>query len=204
MAAKPNWVVAMEAYVSSHHWVRAIGDLGHEVRLVPPTCVKPFVKRQKNDMADAGAISEAASRPTMRFVAAKREARQAAALAYRTWDLLVRQRARHAEKDLHRQAGLDRSIAADGLSPTFAGRLCFPDHISIEPALRRLRAIALRPMDRQRPTTLESLVILGPIQGHVVECVRSAHALQLSRWIHKMNPSQDLCNRASGGTGLKG
>lgn len=76
MAAQPPCVVAMEACTSSHHWGRAIGDLGHEVRLVPPAYVKPFVKRQKNDMADAEAIAEAASRPTMRFVAVKSEAQQ--------------------------------------------------------------------------------------------------------------------------------
>ena len=51
----------MEACASSHHWGRVIGDLGHEVRLIPPAYVKPFVKRQKNDMADAEAIAEAAS-----------------------------------------------------------------------------------------------------------------------------------------------
>ena len=92
MAAQPPCVVAMEACASSHHWGRAIGDLGHEVQLIPPAYVTPFVKRHKNDMADAGAIAEAASRPTMRFVAVKSEAQQAAAMAYRPRDLLVRQR----------------------------------------------------------------------------------------------------------------
>jgi transposase len=92
MAAQPPCVVAMEACASSRHWDRTIGDLGHEVRLIPPAYVKPFVKRQKNDMADAEAITEAASRPTMRFVAVKSEDQQAAAMAYRTRDLLVRQR----------------------------------------------------------------------------------------------------------------
>lgn len=92
MGAQLRCVVAMEACASAHHWGRAIGDLGHEVRLIPPACVKPFVKRQENDMADAEAIAEAASRPTMRFVAVRSEEQQAAAMAYRTRDLLVRQR----------------------------------------------------------------------------------------------------------------
>src|SRR4029079_14055064 len=68
------------------------GKLGHAVRLIPPAYVKPFVKRQKNDAADAEAICEAAQRPTMRFVAPKSEQTQAAALVFRARDLLVRQR----------------------------------------------------------------------------------------------------------------
>jgi transposase len=87
---QPPCIVAMEACASAHHWGRGIGDLGRGVRLIPPACVKPLIKRHKNDMADA----EAASRPTMRFVAVKSEAQQAAAMAYRTRDLLVRQRTR--------------------------------------------------------------------------------------------------------------
>src|SRR4051794_9912644 len=82
----------MEACGSAHHWGRAIGDLGHEVRLIPPVYVKPFVKRQKNDAIDAEAIAEAASRPTMRCVAVKSEGQQARAMLFRTRDLLVRQR----------------------------------------------------------------------------------------------------------------
>jgi transposase len=91
-AKQPRCIVAMEACATAHEWGRAIGELGHEVRLIPPIYVKPFVKRQKNDAADAEAIAEAAGRPTMRFVAVKSEAQQAKAMAFRTRDLLVKQR----------------------------------------------------------------------------------------------------------------
>ena len=91
-AGQPPCVVAMEACASAHYWAREIAALGHETRLIPPAYVKPFVKRQKNDMADAEAICEAAQRPTMRFVAGKSAEAQAAAVIFRTRDLLVRQR----------------------------------------------------------------------------------------------------------------
>ena len=92
VASQPHCVVAMEACASAHYWGREIGKLGHEVRLIPPIYVKPFVKRQKNDAADAEAICEAAQRPTMRFVAVKGEEQQAQGMLFRTRDLLVRQR----------------------------------------------------------------------------------------------------------------
>ena len=82
----------MEACASAHYWGREIVALGHEVRLVPPIYVKPFVKRQENDTSDAEAITEAAQRPTMHFVAVKTEAQQAQGMLFRTRDLLVRQR----------------------------------------------------------------------------------------------------------------
>jgi len=91
-AAQPRCLVAMEACASAHYWAREIAKLGHEVRLIAPTYVKPFVKRQKNNAADAEAICEAAQRPTMRFVAVKSEAKQASAVVFRTRDLLVGQR----------------------------------------------------------------------------------------------------------------
>ena len=92
LASQPRCLVAMEACASAHYWSREIGELGHEVKIIPPVYVKPFVKRHKNDVADAEAICEAASRPSMRFVAVKSEAQQAGGMLYRTCDLLVRQR----------------------------------------------------------------------------------------------------------------
>ena len=92
IASQSGCTVAMEACASAHYWGREIVALGHEVRLVPPIYVKPFVKRQKNDAADAEAITEAAQRPTMHFVAVKTEAQQAQGMFFRTRDLLVRQR----------------------------------------------------------------------------------------------------------------
>src|SRR4051812_5173257 len=92
LATLPPCTVALEACGSAHYWGREIAKLGHTVRLIAPAYVKPFVKRQKNDMADAEAICEAAQRPTMRFVALKSANQQAAAVVFRTRDLLVRQR----------------------------------------------------------------------------------------------------------------
>jgi len=82
----------MEACPGAHHWGRLIQDLGHQVRLIAPAYVKPFVKRQKNDAADAEAIAEAATRPTMRFVPLKSEQKQAATIIFRARDVLVGQR----------------------------------------------------------------------------------------------------------------
>lgn len=92
LAEQPRSIVAMEACGSAHHWAREIGKLGHDVRLIAPIYVKAFVKRQKNDAADAEAIAEAASRPTMRTVAVKTEEQQALAMLFRTRDMFVRQR----------------------------------------------------------------------------------------------------------------
>jgi transposase len=92
LAEQASAIVAMEACASAHHWGREISALGHEVRLLPPIYVKPFVKRQKNDAADTEAIAEAASRPTMRFVSVKTAEQQADAMVFRARDLWVRQR----------------------------------------------------------------------------------------------------------------
>ena len=90
-AALEPCLVGMESCATAHHWAREIETLGHKVRLMPPAYVKAYLRRQKNDAADAEAICEAVSRPTMRFVPIKSAERQGV-LVHRTRELLVRQR----------------------------------------------------------------------------------------------------------------
>ena len=85
-------LVGMEACATAHHWARELRGLGHEVRLMPPQYVKPYVKRNKNDVADAEAICEAVRRPSMRFVPVKSVEQQSVLLMHRGRELLVRQR----------------------------------------------------------------------------------------------------------------
>ncbi len=82
LASQPRCVVAMEACAGAHGWARDIQAQGHEVRLIAPAYAKPFVKRQKNDMSDAEAITEAAAHPTMRFVAVKSAEKQASCMVF--------------------------------------------------------------------------------------------------------------------------
>ena len=87
----PPCLVGIEACASSHHWSRELQALGHTVRLMPPAYVKPYVKRQKNDMADAEAICEAVTRANMRFVPTKTPEQQSCLMLHRTRHLFIRQ-----------------------------------------------------------------------------------------------------------------
>lgn len=118
-AKLPRCLVGMEACGTSHHWAREILKLGHEVRLMPPAYVKPYVKRGKTDANDAEAICEAVTRPTMRFVAVKSREQQAALGLHRTRELLVKERTQLvnmirgllAEFGISIPRGLERAIA---------------------------------------------------------------------------------------------
>ncbi|MGY2930400.1 transposase [Bradyrhizobium sp. GM22.5] len=92
----PTCLVGMEACASAHHWAREIAALGHTVRMMPPAYVKPYVKRNKTDVADAEAICEAVTRPTMRFVPVKTAEQQAASMILRTREMLMKQRSQTA------------------------------------------------------------------------------------------------------------
>ena len=88
----PPCMVGVEACSSAHHWARELMALGHDVRLMAPAYVKPYVKRQKNDVADAAAICEAVTRPSMRFVKVRSIDNQAVLMQHKVREMLVRQR----------------------------------------------------------------------------------------------------------------
>lgn len=126
----PPCLIGMEACGTSHHWARELAALGHEVRLMPPAYVKPYVKRGKTDANDAEAICEAVTRPTMRFVAVKSPEQQAALALHRARDLLVKQRTQLvnmirgilAEQGVETPRGLHHALAlsarlVDGEAP---------------------------------------------------------------------------------------
>jgi transposase len=138
-------LVAMEACGSSHYWARQVGALGHEVRLLPPAHVKPYVKRgRKNDAADAAALAEAVTRPQLRAVPVKSAEAQAMVVLHRTRDLLVRQRTMLicALRSHLAEFGI---IAAQGKGG-LARLVCSLDGLGAdappEPALAALRLIA--------------------------------------------------------------
>ena len=92
--ALPPCLIGLEACATAHYWARELTKLGHQVRLMPAKDVKAYVKRNKNDAADAEAICEAVRRPTMRFVQIKSAEQQGRLMLHRTRDLLMRQRTR--------------------------------------------------------------------------------------------------------------
>jgi transposase len=122
-AKLPPCLVGMEACGSAHHWGRVIGGYGHQVRLMPPAYVKPYVKRNKNDGRDAEGVCEAVSRPTMRFVPVKSVEQQATLAVHGTRALLVRQRtmAANALRAMLSELGIVAAQGYEGLRELMAG-----------------------------------------------------------------------------------
>ena len=110
-------LIGIEACGTAHHWARELIGLGHDVRLMPPSYVKPYVKRQKNDMADAEAICEAVTRPTMRFVPVKSPQQQSVMVLHRTRSILIRQRIQisNAIRSHMAEFGMAAAVGRQGL-----------------------------------------------------------------------------------------
>jgi transposase len=121
-AKQPACLVGMEACAAAHHWGRELSKLGHRVRLMPPRYVKPYVKRQKNDAADAEAICEAVTRPTMRFVEIKTSEQQGTLVLHRVRLMLTRQRTQlsNAIRGHMAEYGLVAPVGRNGLQRLIA------------------------------------------------------------------------------------
>src|SRR5947209_9850939 len=116
-AALPPCLIGMEACASAHYWARELTKLGHEVRLMPAKDVKAYVKRNKNDAADAEAICEAVGRPTMRLVRAKSAEQQGRLMQHRARDLLLRQQTQviNALRAHMAELGIEAAQGREGL-----------------------------------------------------------------------------------------
>jgi transposase len=116
-AKQPACLIGIEACATAHHWARELTKLGHQVRLMPPSYVKPYVKRQKNDVTDAEAICEAVTRPTMRFVEVKSAEQQSVMVLHRVRLILMRQRVQlsNAIRGHMAEFGLVAPIGREGL-----------------------------------------------------------------------------------------
>jgi transposase len=173
--------VAIEACGSSHHWARLLQSLGHGVKLIPPQFVKPYVKRNKNDAADAEALCEAMSRPTMRFVPVKNAEQQAALMLVGVRERLVRNRTQlsnairgyaaefgiTASKGLIRIEQLLERVAADETIPALARELFAIHGKEYRQLQARLEAIEARLMAWHRADAcsqrLAEIPGIGPI-----------------------------------------
>jgi transposase len=151
--ALPPCLIGMEACATAHYWARELTKLGHKVRLMPPKDVKAYLKRNKNDAADAAAICEAVRRPTMRFVPIKSAEQQAQLMQHRTRDLLMRQRTQliNALRGHLAEFGI---VAAQG-----------------DAGLKELLAIVADDQDERLPSDARACVIVLAAQLQAVQTV---------------------------------
>ena len=167
-------LVGMEACATAHHWARELTKLGHNVRLMPDSYVKAYVRRQKNDVADAAAICEAVTRPSMRFVPIKTTEQQAALMLHRSRDLLVRQRTQliNAIRAHLAEIGLISAAGAEGLR-SLLGTVRGADEAGQLPA----------PMQQALQALIDQLASLQEQIG------------TLERSIHAQHRANDECRR---------
>ena len=162
----PRCLIGMEACGTAHHWARTLRALGHEVRLIPPAAyAKAYVRRNKNDPADAAAIYEAASRPSMRFVSIKEPEQQAAAGIHRVRDLLMKQHTmlRNQLRGLMAEFGIVAAQGRRGLGELLAILADAEDRRIPETLRNGLKLVAqtLQEIDRRLETIDRQLVAAG-------------------------------------------
>jgi transposase len=181
-AGLPPCLIGMEACATAHYWARELTALGHEIRLMPPAYVKPYVKRQKNDAADAEAICEAVTRPSMRFVPVKSAEQQSVLMLHRVRALLIRQRTmlvnalrgHLAEFGIIVAQGISRireliqlltDESADAVLPPLARHALAPlvdQLLDLQPRIRALEAELLAwPRQSQESRRLETIPGVG-------------------------------------------
>jgi transposase len=163
-------VIAIEACGASHHWARLLGSFGHEVKLIAPQLVKPYVKRGKNDAADAEALCEAMSRPTMRFVPVKTAEQQAALMLIGLRDRLIRNRTQLAN-------------AIRGYAAEF-GLTGATGMIHVVPLLDRIQA------DENLPALARELFAIHAVEHAQLQAQIDEVEVKLKAW-HKA----DACSR---------
>ena len=168
-ARLPGCLVGMEACATAHYWARELRAVGHEVRLMPAQYVKAYVKRNKNDAADAEAICEAVRRPTMRFVPIKTAEQQAALLVHRGRERLVRQRTALVN-------ALRAHLAEFGVIAPLGLR-----------NVARLIAVVRDESDARLPALARQVLEVLATQVEQLEAAVAALEKQLAAW-HKSNP----------------
>lgn len=166
LAKLPACLIGMEACATSHHWAREITKLGHEVKLIPPAYVKAYVKRQKNDAADAAAICEAVTRPSMRFVPIKSAEQQSTLAVHRTRNLLISQRTQliNALRAHLAELGLVAEQGRDGLARLIA-------MLKNESTLQSLPAAMLEALRAM----IAQLAALQAQIGELDRCIKAQH-----------------------------
>jgi len=151
-ASLPPCLVGMEACSSAHHWARSLIELGHDVKLIPPAYVKPYVRRNKNDVVDAAAICEAVGRPNMRFVPVRSLENQAELMRHRARELLAANRTRmlNALRGHLAEIGV---VAAQGVQHAYALKRLVADgfdddgEVVVADGVRRALAPLVRQID---------------------------------------------------------
>src|SRR5574342_504482 len=169
----PSCLVGIEACASSHHWSRELKALGHTVRLMPPAYVKPYVKRQKNDAADAEAICEAVTRANMRFVGTKTPEQQSCLMLHRTRHLFIRQ-----------QTSVINAIRAHMAEFGIVARVG-------RTGVAELLAVAADPTDRRLPEVARACVAALGVQLRMLK----AQILEFDRRIGAWHRSNETSRR---------